>query len=176
VTETGWLLTRKRNGDVRGQDFRGLTKLGKLTESKHWEAANTLLMFHQEQAKKLEAGGFYFMAAVALGAALETALLSFFLIEWDEAHGEAEIPDKVTLDDLILAAKQLDLLNAVKFQEASNTHSVETVIREIQWMRNNLHPAKALRQSFDPSSFDAAQYGRLRDIYGAVMDNLLHHI
>ena len=83
--------------------------------------------------------------------------------------------DKVTLDDLISAAKQLDLLNAVKFQEASNAHS-ETVIREIQSMRNNLHPAKALRKCFDPSSFDGALYGRLRDIYGTVMDNLLLHI
>jgi hypothetical protein len=150
--------------------------MGKLTESKHWETAHALLIFHQEQAKKLEAAGFYFMASVALGAALETALLEFCLVEWDEAHGETEIPDDVKLNDLIWVAEKFDLLDAVKFHDGTNTHSVEMVIREIQSTRNNLHPAKALRQSFDPSSFDAAQYGRLSNIYGAVMANLLHNI
>jgi hypothetical protein len=164
---------------LRGTTVSGsgdLAKVGNLTESKHWEAAHSLLVFHQEQAKKLGAAGFYFMASVALGAALETALLAFCLIEWNEAHGETEVPDDVTLNDLIWVAKKFDLLDAVKFHDGTNTHSVETVIREIQSTRNNLHPAKALRQSFDPSSFDAAQYGRLSDIYGAVMDNLLYNI
>lgn len=150
--------------------------MGKLTETKHWEAAHALLLFHQEQAKKLEAAGLYLMAAVALGATLETALLVFLLVEWDETQGETAIPDNLTLDDLIVAAKQLDLLNAVKFREGSDAQSVEQVIRKIQWMRNNLHPARALRTSFTSSSFDEADYRRLRDIYVAVMDNLLYHI
>jgi hypothetical protein len=151
-------------------------KAGTLTESKHSKAALALMVFHQEQAQKLEAEEFYFMAAVSLGAALETALLCFYMVEWDAAHGETQIPDDVSLDDLILVAQKFDLLNAVKFLDGTNTHPVETVIREIQSMRNNLHPAKALRTSFNPASFDAAQYQRLSGIYSAVIDNLLHHI
>jgi hypothetical protein len=135
-----------------------------------------MMEFHQGQARKLKAAEFYFMAAVSLGAALETALLCFYLVEWDEAHGETQIPDDVSLDDLIFVAQKFDLLNAVKFQEGTNAHPVENVIREIQSMRNNLHPAKALRTSFDPASFDAVQYSRLSGIYGAVIENLLHHI
>jgi hypothetical protein len=150
-----------------------------LTGTKHGDTANELMQFYQDEAKKLEAAGSYFMAAVALGAALETALLTFMLVEWDEDNGgELEIPDKVCLDELISAAKSFDLLNAVKFEDSRSqgARSVESVIREIQRMRNNLHAGKALRTGFNPASFGVTQYQRLRDIYGAVMDNLLYHI
>ena len=150
--------------------------MGKLTETKHFESANALLVFYQDQAEKLEEAGFYFMAAVALGAALETALLAFLFAEWDQAQGEAELPDRLTMEDLISVAKQIDVLNSVKFVEGAKDYSVETVIHEIQQMRNNLHPARSLRTAFDPSSFDAPRYHRLRDIYVAVMDNLLLNI
>jgi hypothetical protein len=153
--------------------------MGKLTGTNHGDAANHLMEFYQEQADKLEAAGSYFMAAVALGAALETALLTYMLVEWGEDNrGELEIPDDVALDDLIIAAKKFDLLNAVKFQEAEAVpaRSVEDVIQEIQWMRNNVHPAKALRISFDPATFDSGQYRKLRGIYGTVLDNLLHYL
>jgi hypothetical protein len=101
------------------------------------------------------------------------------LVEWGEENGgELEVPHKVAMDELIDAAKQFDLLNAVKFQESGHSVpcSVEHVIREIQEMRNNIHPAKALRKSFDPSSFDADNYRRLYLIYRTVLDNLLHWI
>lgn len=114
-----------------------------------------------------------------MGAALETALLTYMLVEWGEDNGgELEIPDEVSLDDLIKAANQFELLNAVRFKEPdlSGDHPVEKVIREIQWMRNNLHPAKALRKSFDPASFEKAQYQRLREIFIAVTENLLHYL
>jgi hypothetical protein len=153
--------------------------MGTLTGTNHGDAANRLMAFYQQQADKLEAAGSYFMAALALGAALETALLAYMLVEWGEDNGgELEIPDDFALDDLIRAAKKFDLLNAVKFQEAEAvpTRSVEEVIQEIQWMRNNVHPAKALRKSFDPATFDAGQYRKLRGIYIAVTDNLLHYL
>jgi hypothetical protein len=153
--------------------------LGHLTGTKHGDAINALLKFYQDEAEKLEASGSYFMAAVALGAALETALLAYMLVEWaDDNGGELQIPDDIGLDDLIKKAKSFELLDAVKFQEATGTpaRSVEHVIQEIQWMRNNLHPAKALRKSFDPASFDANQYRKIRGIYGAVLDNLLHYL
>ena len=107
--------------------------MGVLTGTKHGDEASALLGFYQDQAEKLEAGGSYFMAAVALGAALETALLSYMLVEWGEDDGgELKIPDKVSLNDLIEAAKKFDLLGLVKFQEpgVAGKHPVERVIHE----------------------------------------------
>ena len=154
--------------------------MSKLTGTKHGDAANELLTFYQSEADRLETSGSYFMAAVALGAALETALLTFMLVESDEENGAAPagIPANLLLDDLIDAAKQLDILGSVKFQGVGEEgpRSVEDVVREIQGMRNNLHPGKALRTHFDPAAFDAVRYQRLRAIYMAVMDNLLYHI
>jgi len=92
------------------------------------------------------------------------------LVEWDEDNrGELPIPDDFGLDDLIRVAKRFELLNAIKFQDSTGTPacSAVNVIREIQWMRNNLHPAKALRKSFDSATFDAAQYRK---------DNFLHYL
>jgi len=153
--------------------------MGILTGTKYADRVNALLVFYQTQAQKLEASRSYFMAAVALGAALETALLGYMLVEWSEDNrGELEIPDDVRLNDLIRAAKEFDLLNAVKFRHAANSSpcSVEDVIHEIQSMRNNLHPARALRKSFDPIRFGAKDYTRLSKIYGNVIDNLLQNL
>jgi hypothetical protein len=153
--------------------------VGHLTGTKHGDAVNALLTFYQAEADKLEASGSYFMAAVALGAALESALLGYMLVEWAEDNGgELQIPDDVRLADLIEAAKSFELLDAVKFQEVTGTpdRSVDDAIHQIQHMRNNLHPANALRKSFDPASFDSNQYRKLRGIYSAVLDNLLHYL
>ena len=151
--------------------------MGKLTGTKHGDAVNALLKFYQNDADKLEVSGSYFMAAVALGSALETALLGYMLVQWDENNRELEIPGRIMLGDLIDAAKSFGLLNAIKFQQSEeNACSVEEVIHEIQEMRNNLHPGKALRNSFDPASFDANHYRKLRKIYGTVLDNLLHYM
>ena len=50
--------------------------MGKLTGTQHGDAANDLLAFYEEESKKLESAGFYFMAAIALGFALESAVLT----------------------------------------------------------------------------------------------------
>jgi hypothetical protein len=153
--------------------------VGELTGTKHGDDANALLVFYQDSAKRLEGLGSYFMAAVALGAALETALLTFILLEQEEnSRPESHIPDDLQLKDLIAAAREIDLLNAVPFGDSGKRPitSVEAVIHEIQEMRNNIHPARALRKSFNPASFNEEQYRRLRDIYGTVINNLLYHI
>jgi hypothetical protein len=150
-----------------------------LTGTKHGDAANELMVFYQEEAKKLAGSGSYFMAAVALGAALETALLTFMLVEWGEENGgELKIPATVSLDDLIDAASEgnFDLLNAVKFKGPEGDCSVQSVVRKIQTTRNNLHAGRCLRKRFNPASFDVAEYEKMKAIYGAVTDNLLYHI
>jgi hypothetical protein len=150
-----------------------------LTGTKHGDAANDLMVFYQDEATKLAASGSYFMAAVALGAALETALLAFMLVEWGEDNGgELKIPATVSLDDLIDAASEgnFDLLNAVKFRGPNGECSVQNVVRQIQITRNNLHAGRCLRKRFNPASFSSARYEKLKAIYGAVTDNLLYHI
>jgi hypothetical protein len=147
---------------------------GSLTGTKHGDAALQLMSFYQDESEKLAESGSYFMAAVALGAALEAALLTFILLEGES--DELEVPDDVTLNHLIQAARDFDLLNAVRFHHGENTHPTETVIHEIQSTRNNLHPANALRKGFNPEGFGAEEYDRLREIYTTVLDNLNRHI
>jgi hypothetical protein len=87
--------------------------MAKLTGTHHGDAANDLMAFYQEESKKLEAAGSYFMAAVALALALEAAVLAYMLVEWGEGNGgELKVPDSVAFQDLIEAAKELDLLSA----------------------------------------------------------------
>jgi len=150
-----------------------------LSGTKHGDAANELMVFYQEEAMKLSASGSYFMAAVALGAALETALLAFMLVEWGEDNGgELKIPATISLDDLIDEASEgnFDLLNAVKFKGPNGDCSVQGVVREIQSTRNNLHAGRCLRKKFNPATFGIKDYERLKKIFGAVTDNLLYHI
>jgi hypothetical protein len=53
------------------------------------------------------------MAAVALALALETAVLTYLLVEFGEDHGgEFKIPDSVNMSDLIEAVQEIDVLNA----------------------------------------------------------------
>jgi hypothetical protein len=52
----------------------------KLTGTKHGDAANELLGFYAEKADQLADAGQYFMSAVALAFAIETAVLAYLLV------------------------------------------------------------------------------------------------
>lgn len=87
--------------------------MGKLTGTRHGEAGNNLLAFYMEKAHELEDSGQYFMAGVALAFALETAILTYLLVEFGEENGgELKIPDSVNMSELIEAANEIDVLNA----------------------------------------------------------------
>jgi hypothetical protein len=63
------------------------------------------MAFYQDKANELGESGQYFMAAIALGLALETAVLTYLLVEFGEENGgELEIPDSVNMSELIAAA------------------------------------------------------------------------
>ena len=52
------------------------------------------MAFYQDKAHELEESGQYFMAAIALGFAIETAVLAYLLVEFGEENGgELEIPE-----------------------------------------------------------------------------------
>lgn len=75
--------------------------MGKLTGTQHGDAANSLLAFYRDKARELEAAGQYFMAAIALAFGIETAILTYLLVEFGEENGgELQIPDDVNFFDL----------------------------------------------------------------------------
>ena len=87
--------------------------MGVLTGTLHGDAANELLGFYQDRAQELEETGQYFMAAIALAFALETAVLAYLLVEFGEDNGgELKIPDSVNMSELIEAANKIDVLSA----------------------------------------------------------------
>ena len=87
--------------------------MGKLMGTTHGDAANDLHAFYVEQAHELEESGHYFMSAVALALAAESAVLVYLLVEFGEDNGgELEIPDSVGFSELIEAANAFDVLSA----------------------------------------------------------------
>ena len=61
--------------------------MGKLTGTQHGDAANDLLGFYKDKQMSLSNQAEYFMAAIALGFALETAILAYLLVEFGEVNG-----------------------------------------------------------------------------------------
>jgi hypothetical protein len=160
--------------------------MGKLTGTVHGDAANQLLEFYSDKADELEESSQYFMAAIALAFALETAVLTYLLVEFGEENGgELEIPDSVNLSELVEAANEIDVLNAPInipshiYGDDIKTppkHVAKDVIDKIRRFRNVIHPGRALRESFDPRTFTLAQLKEFRDMYDSVMHSLLYYI
>lgn len=87
--------------------------MSKLTGTKNGDVANDLFAFYVEQAHDLEESGQYFMAGVALAFALETAVLTYLLVEFGKENGgELKIPSTVNMVELIEAANEIDVLSA----------------------------------------------------------------
>lgn len=160
--------------------------MGILTGTLHGDAANELLAFYQDKALELEKAGQYFMAAIALALALETAVLTYLLVEFGEENGgELKIPDSVNMSELIEAANEIDVLSApidgpshVRGDDDQTLpkHVAKEVVDRIRKFRNLIHPARALRESFDPRSFNVEQLAELKEMYESVLHSLLHYI
>ncbi|HEY6849984.1 MAG TPA: hypothetical protein VI320_27740 [Terracidiphilus sp.] len=110
------------------------------------------------------------MAAIALGFALETAILTYLLVEFGgENGGELKIPDRVGMQELVEAANELDVLNApinVTVHVGPNDdktrpkHVAKDVVGKIQKLRSLIHPARSLRERYDPRAFSSANAAR----------------
>ncbi len=149
--------------------------MAQFTCTKHGDRANELVLYWRGQTEREVKAKSWFMAALALGSALEAMMYAYFII-WSGDDGndpskDEKIPDDLVLFNLIEAAKQLDLLSSVKFKDKFGEHAVEDVITEIRQMRNNVHAGVALRKNFNPAKFKKKDYMRLRDIFDAVLDN-----
>ena len=149
--------------------------MGKLTGTRHGDAANKLLAFYQDKARELEEAGQYFMAAVALAFALETAVLAYLLVEFG---GEVQVPDTVDMMELINAANEIDVLSAlinIPSHIAGDEDTIDAVDK-VGRFRNLIHPARALNESFDPRSFSAEQLNELKDMYESVLHSLMYYL
>jgi hypothetical protein len=158
----------------------------KLTGTRYGDTANDLLAFYTEKVHELEKSGQYFMAALALGLALETAILTYLLVEFGEDNGgELRIPDSVNLAELIEAANEIDVLNAPINvpshinDEGDNTppkHVAKDVVEKIRAFRNLIHPARALKKGYDPRKFRREQLEELKEMYDSVAHSLMYHL
>ncbi len=160
--------------------------MGKLTGTRHGDAANDLLAFYQDKANELEESGQNFMAAVALGLALEAAILTYLLVEFGEDNGgELKIPDSVNMSELITAANEIDVLNApinipshigADEDDEPPKHVAREVVDRIRRFRNLIHPARALKESFAPRAFTIGQLKEFREMYESVLHSLIYYI
>jgi hypothetical protein len=158
--------------------------MGKLTGTRHGDAANELLAFYEDKVHELEESGQYFMAAVALALALETAVLTYLLVEFGEDNGgELKIPDDVNMSELIEAANEIDVLNApmnvashIGENEDPPKYVAKDVVDKIRRFRNLIHPARALKESYDPRTFTHEQLKELKEMYESVMHSLLYYL
>jgi hypothetical protein len=160
--------------------------MSKLIGTQHGDAANELVDFYQQKAQELEESGQYFMAAIALAFALETAVLAYLLVEFgDDNGGELEIPASVNMSELIEAANEIDVLSApinipslVRGEEDDTPpkHVAKGVIDNIRRFRNLIHPARALKEGYDPRSFSRERLQEFKDVYESVLHSLLYHL
>jgi len=113
-------------------------------------------------------------------------VLAYLLVEFGEENGgELKIPTSVNMSDLIGAANEIDVLNApidipshVGGDEDATPpkHVAKDVVDKIRKFRNLIHPARALKESFDPKTFSAEQFDELSEMYESVIHSLLYYI
>jgi hypothetical protein len=158
--------------------------MGKLTGTKYGDAANDLLGFYQERATALERAGEYFMSAIALAFATETAILAYLLVEFGEDNGgELEIPDSVNFAELIGAANEIDVLGApidiqshVRDDDIPPKHVAKEVVDKIRRFRNLIHPARAIKERYDPRTFTLGNLEEFKEMYSSILHSLTYYL
>lgn len=158
--------------------------MGKLTGTRHGDAANALFVFYSNKAHELEEAGQCFMAAIALAFAIETAILTYLLVEFGEENGgELQIPDNVSFLGLIEAANEIHVLGApidtsshVRDDGQKPKHVAKDVVDQIREFRNLIHPAAALRKKYDPRTFTKEDLAKFKEMYESVTHSLLYYI
>jgi hypothetical protein len=160
--------------------------MAKLTGTRHGDAANALLDFYLEKSGELEEAGQFYMAAIALAFAVETAVLTYLLVEFGEENGgELKIPASVNMSELIAAANEIDVLSAPidvpsharpEGDETPPKHLAKDAVEKIWRFRNLIHPARALKEAYDPRTFTREQFDEFKEMYVSVAHSLLYHI
>jgi len=158
--------------------------MSKLTGTIHGDAANELMSFYKDQAKSLESSGHLFMAAVALALAVETAVLVYLLVEFGADNGgELRIPSSVGFADLVDAADEIGVLRAPidcpSHVRDDGTHPkflAKDAVDKIRIFRNLIHPARALKEGWDPRTLDQSRMDELWEMSESVMHSLMYYL
>jgi hypothetical protein len=158
--------------------------MAKLTGTDHGDAANALLSFYHQQAKSLEGSGHYFMAAIALAFGVETAVLAYLLVEFGEDNGgELKIPSSVGFYDLVEAAHEIDVLSApidvpshVRDDGKHPKYIAKEAADKIRIFRNLIHPARAIKERYDPKTFTQDQLAELWEMSASIMHSLMFYL
>ena len=158
--------------------------MANLTLEKHGDPINSLLAFYKQKAKELEDSGQFFMAAVALAFGLETMLLPYLLVELEPAdNAQNGIPDSVSMSDLTFAANYIDALNApidvashVRDDGSRPKYIAKDAVNQINKFRRLIHPSRALKEGFDPTTFTRQQLQQYWEMMESVAHSLLYYI
>lgn len=142
------------------------------------------MSYYRDQAKNLEVSGHFYMAAVALAFAVETAVLVYLLVEFGEDNGgELQIPSSVGFSDLIEAANEVDVLAApidcpshVRDDNQKPKYLARDAVDKIRRFRNLIHPARALKEGYDPRTFSQDKLNELWDMSESVMHSLMYYL
>lgn len=158
--------------------------MSKLTGTIHGDAANELMSYYKSQAKSLESSGHLFMAAVALALSVESAVLVYLLVEFGEDNGgELRIPSSIGFADLLAAADEIGVLRApidcpshVRDDGKHPKYLAKDAVDKIRVFRNLIHPARALKEGWDPRTFDHTRMGELWEMSESVMHSLTYYL
>jgi hypothetical protein len=172
-------------GMIASRQARVGGKMGKLTGTNHGDAANSLFAFYREKAAELEAASQYYLAAIALAFATESALLAYLLVEFGaENGGELEIPDSINFSELIAELEAIEALSApidtpshiYEDKNVAPKHVAKNVVQNIRQFRNLIHPGRALARSFDPASFTYEDLKEYKEMYDSIMHSLMYYL
>jgi hypothetical protein len=87
------------------------------------------------------------------------------------------------MSSLIEAANEIDVLNApintpshVREDEEPPKYVAKDVVEKIRRFRNLIHPARALKESYDPRTFSHHHLKELKEMYEPVMHSLMYYL
>ena len=89
------------------------------------------------------------------------------------------------MSELIAAANEIDVLNAPinipshvgdDEDEAPPKYVARDVVDKIRRFRNLIHPARCLKESYDPRTFTRKQLREFKEMYESVMHSLLYYL
>jgi hypothetical protein len=87
------------------------------------------------------------------------------------------------MSGLIEVANEVDVLNApinipshVRENGTLPKHIAKDVIEKIKRFRNLIHPARALKEGFDPHTFTREQLDELKEMHDSVMHSLMYNL
>lgn len=115
---------------------------------------------------------------------METTVLTYLLVEFGEDNGgELKIPTSVGFYDLVEAAHEIDVLRApidipshVREDGEHPKHIAKEAADKIRVFRNLIHPARAIKEGYDPNTFTQDRFAKLWEMSESIMHSLIYYL